>query len=123
MNEKVPTEGLETPHMTNETNTTTPADDALLRSQHCLPTNEIRELTAIVPDFAGRYVNDYFADRAANRTRKNCLTIGIIFLCFAAGTGLIISAVLGQPTGQAITTVITLLSAICGAFYSSRIAK
>jgi len=110
--------------MTTETNTTTnPANDALLRSQHCLPANEVRELNSIVPDFAVRYTDDLLEDRSATRTRKNRLTVGILFLCFATGTTQIISAIWGQPTGQAITNLITLLSAIGSAFYTSRIAK
>jgi hypothetical protein len=80
--------------MTNEIDTTTrPANDALLRSQPRLPINEVRELNALVPDFALRYLDDYLEERAANRRRKNRLINGILFLCFAAGTALLISAV------------------------------
>ena len=102
--------------MANETKTPTPAIHALLRSQHHLPADEIREINNIVPDFAARYVNDYLQDRAASRTRKNLLTVGIFFLCLALSVSLIGSVILGQPAGQAITGLTALLNAIGGAF-------
>ena len=104
------------PHMTNETKARTPTIQALLRSQDHLPVDDIREMTKMVSDFADRCAAEYFKDRSASRTRKNVLTIGIAFLCFASGIGLIISALLGQPVGQAITSLNTLLNAVGSAF-------
>jgi len=102
--------------MTNETKTTTPAINALLGSQDYLPVEEIRKMTSVVEDFATRYADDYFEDRATSRRRKNLLTVGVVFLCFSIGVALMIGAILGHPIGQAITGLTALLNAIGVAF-------
>lgn len=102
--------------MSIETKAPTPAIHALLRSKDHLSADEIQEITNMVPDFAARYADDYFEDRSASRTRKNLLTGGIVFLCFAIGISLIVGALLGQPAHQAITSLTALLNAVGGAF-------
>ncbi|HKU72775.1 MAG TPA: hypothetical protein VJR02_02555 [Pyrinomonadaceae bacterium] len=102
--------------MTKETNTPTPAIHALLRSKDHLSADEIQQISNMVPNFATRYADHYFKDRSASRARKNLLTGGILFLCFAIGISLIVGAVLRQPVHQAITSAMVLLNAVGGAF-------
>jgi len=105
---------VESPHMTNESKKTTPAIHALLRSQNDLPVHDIREMNHMVPDFAARHADDHFKDRAAARMRKNLLTGSTVLLSIAMSVAVIISAISGRPSGQALTTLTPPLISVIG---------
>lgn len=70
----------------------------------------------LVPDFAARYADDYFKDRAASRTRKNFIIGSTVVLSVAMSVAVIISAISGRPLGQAITGLsVPLISLISSA--------
>ena len=58
----------------------------------------------LVPDFAVRYADDYFKDRAASRTRKNLITGSTAFLSVAMSVAVIFSAISGRAVSQSVTS-------------------
>jgi len=100
--------------MSDKPNKITPTLHTLLCSENHLPADEIREISNMVPDFPARYVEDYFKDRAARRARINLLTFSTVFLFFAIGIAVVISAISGRPVGQAITTLAVPLLSVIG---------
>jgi len=91
--------------MPNELKKTTPAILALLRSPNDLPVHDIREMNQLVPDFASRYADDHFKDRAAARMRKNLITASTLLLSGAMSVAVIISGISGRPVTQVLTSL------------------